>query len=125
MAIHGGSRCLDPDDLAALLHDRIEPASQRAMEEHVAACSQCRELLSALAQTEEPPRLATRATGDGPAEPGDDAALTATVPWGMPHPELAPGARVGRYVVVRRIGAGAMGVVYAAHDPELDRKVAL
>jgi len=60
MAIHGGSRCLDPDDLAALLHDRIEPASQRAMEEHVAACSQCRELLSALAQTEEPPRLATR-----------------------------------------------------------------
>jgi tetratricopeptide (TPR) repeat protein len=32
---------------------------------------------------------------------------------------------LGRYVVIRRIGAGAMGAVYVAYDPELDRKVAL
>ena len=32
---------------------------------------------------------------------------------------------VGRYLVVERLGAGAMGVVYAAYDPELDRKIAL
>lgn len=32
---------------------------------------------------------------------------------------------MGRYVVLERIGAGGMGVVYAAYDPELDRKVAL
>ncbi len=38
---------------------------------------------------------------------------------------LAVGARVGRYIVVERLGAGAMGVVYAAYDPKLDRKVAL
>ncbi len=33
--------------------------------------------------------------------------------------------QVGRYVVLRRIGAGAMGVVYSAYDPELDRNLAL
>ncbi len=35
------------------------------------------------------------------------------------------GACLGRYVVLRAIGSGGMGNVYAAYDPELDRKVAL
>jgi formylglycine-generating enzyme required for sulfatase activity len=38
---------------------------------------------------------------------------------------LAKGTSVGRYLVLDRLGAGAMGVVYAAYDPELDRKIAL
>ncbi len=39
--------------------------------------------------------------------------------------ELEIGASIGRYVVVDFLGAGGMGAVYAAYDPELDRKVAL
>jgi len=35
------------------------------------------------------------------------------------------GAHVGPYIIVATIGAGAMGVVYAALDPRLDRKVAI
>ena len=38
---------------------------------------------------------------------------------------LERGEVVGRYIVVERIGAGGMGVVYTAYDPELDRRVAL
>ena len=38
---------------------------------------------------------------------------------------LKTGEAVDRYVILSRLGAGAMGVVYAAFDPELDRKVAL
>jgi tetratricopeptide (TPR) repeat protein len=35
------------------------------------------------------------------------------------------GATIGRYVVLDRLGAGGMGVVYAAYDPQLDRSVAI
>ncbi|MBC7978293.1 MAG: serine/threonine protein kinase, partial [Myxococcales bacterium] len=35
------------------------------------------------------------------------------------------GATIDRYIILDRIGAGAMGVVYTAYDPRLDRRVAL
>jgi len=42
---------------------------------------------------------------------------------GLPLPE--PNSRMGRYVLLDRIGQGGMGVVFTAYDHELDRKVAL
>src|SRR6187401_162513 len=38
---------------------------------------------------------------------------------------LVRGASIGRYVVLGLVGRGGMGEVYAAYDPELDRKVAV
>ncbi len=38
---------------------------------------------------------------------------------------MEPGAQLGSYEVVSTIGEGGMGKVFKAHDPKLDRHVAL
>jgi len=51
-----------------------------------------------------------------PASPGSGAA---------PEPDIAIGARIGKYEVRRVVGAGGAGVVLAARDEELGRDVAI
>jgi predicted Ser/Thr protein kinase len=51
---------------------------------------------------------------------------TASPEQGTPVPEVsAPPESIGRFRVERQLGAGAMGVVYAAFDPDLERRVAV
>ena len=59
-------------------------------------------------------------------EPGTNPDLAATNAWvdGEADSQI-PSGWIGRYRVTGRLGAGAFGVIYQAHDPDLDRLVAI
>jgi predicted Ser/Thr protein kinase len=57
-----------------------------------------------------------------------ELARTATAPGsstGTREDAAAVGATLGRYRLERELGSGAMGVVHAAFDPDLERRIAL
>jgi tRNA A-37 threonylcarbamoyl transferase component Bud32/tetratricopeptide (TPR) repeat protein len=101
--------CLDEEDAVAYVRGEVVGERRAALDAHMDVCAACRRCVSA---------LVAAVTG----APDPAATAPATV---APHDALPAGAWIGRYMVLSRLGAGAMGVVYAAYDPELDRKVAI
>jgi len=63
--------------------------------------------------------------GLGLGELSGSLEITAVQDPDLEDQRLPAGTRVGRYTVVDWVGAGAMGEVYAASDPQLGRMVAL
>src|SRR5882762_4960591 len=93
--------CVSEGDLVEYVERRLALDARLQLESHLRGCGDCREVLAAIAQ---------------PTTLEESTSASASVP----DNEL-----VGRYEVLGPIGAGGMGVVYAARDPKLHRKVAL
>jgi tetratricopeptide (TPR) repeat protein len=106
--------CLDETAVARFLDKSLSRDEAAVVTAHIDACDDCRRLVSALAvpiaSVPVPVELTSFA---GKFEPVSRA-----------HALDEP-LEVGRYRVTERIGTGGMGAVYAAHDPELAREVAI
>jgi tetratricopeptide (TPR) repeat protein len=87
--------CLSENAVLEFLQGGLSAEAALAVEDHVDGCDDCRRLLA-------------------------ETARSLGAPEGLDR-----GAAIGRYMVLAPVGAGGMGVVYAAYDPELDRKVAI
>lgn len=84
------------------------------IEGHIDTCPDCADVVSQMARL-----FGSSQWIDGQTPAGDASQIPVTV-------EAPPdGLTVGRYQLGRQLGAGAMGMVFEAHDPQLHRRVAI
>ena len=137
--IHHQPVCND-DLLRKMLCTDADSQCDSSLLEHVETCSHCQQRLDELAADGfEWTRAVDVLSSNAHAATGEsgDQSLVGTsirpVAWTESmarellsppkHPEML--GRIGRYEVERLIGSGGMGVVFRAHDTELNRPVAI
>jgi serine/threonine-protein kinase len=92
--------CPTDEALAQMASGALHGAELEALEHHLDGCGNCRTLLAAVTH------------GSAPYTPPERALLKS-------------GERLGRYEIEALVAAGGMGMLYAARDPQLNRRVVL
>ena len=98
--------CPEESEVLEFVEGRASVAALATMQTHLDECGACRELVANAADA------LLDSSPTGPRELDNDA-------------ERLRGSMIGRYTVLAREGAGGMGAVYSAYDPQLDRRIAV
>ena len=104
--------CPEPWALEAFAQGHLDDDARRSLEGHLDRCPDCAQTVAEVARL--------FGSDMGSLGPGDT-----TRPRHATSPASGPPPVVGRYRLGPRLGAGAMGMVFEAHDPELNRRVAV
>ena len=95
--------CLDEDEILAYRSGALSKEELQPVEQHLETCSACLEVIH---------RLDAAGSTDPFAESEDR----------RPH---AKPEKIANYLLLDELGSGGMGLVYAAYDVQLDRRIAL